>query len=103
MDAKTKAIISHLFGIGWLIALIINMNNKEELASYFIRQNLGLIIIAIALRIVGYIPVLGTAVWIAGGILVFVFWLMSLIWSIQGEMKPVPWIGDKFQEWFKSF
>ncbi len=103
MDAKTKAIISHLFGIGWLIALIMNMNNKEELASYFIRQNLGLIIIAIALRIVGYIPVLGTAIWIAGGILVFVFWLMSLIWSIQGEMKPVPWIGDKFQEWFKSF
>jgi uncharacterized membrane protein len=103
MDAKTKAIISHLFGIGWLIALIMNMNNKEELASYFIRQNLGLIIIGVALRIVGYIPVLGTAIWIAGGILVFVFWLMSLIWSIQGEMKPVPWIGDKFQEWFKSF
>jgi len=103
MDAKTKAIISHLFGIGWLIALIMNMNNKEELASYFIRQNLGLIIIAIALRIVGYIPILGTAVWIAGGVLLFVFWLMSFIWSIQGEMKPVPWIGDKFQEWFKAF
>jgi len=103
MDAKTKAIISHFFGIGWLIALIMNMNNKEELASYFIRQNLGLIIIAIVLRIVGYIPLLGTAVLIAGSILVFVFWLMSLIWSIQGEMKPVPWIGDKFQEWFKSF
>ena len=70
MDAKTKAIISHLFGIGWLIALIMNMNNKEELASYFIRQNLGLIIISILLRIVGYIPVLGTAIWVAGGIIV---------------------------------
>jgi len=103
MDAKTKAIISHLFGIGWLIALIMNMNNKEELASYYIRQNLGFIIIAILLRIVGYIPVLGTAIWIVGGILLFVFWLMSLIWSIQGEMKPVPWIGLKFQEWFKAF
>lgn len=103
MDAKTKAIISHLFGIGWLIALIMNMNNKEELASYYIRQNLGFIIIAILLRIVGYIPVLGTAIWIAGGIILFVFWLMSLIWAIQGEMKPVPWIGVKFQEWFKSF
>ena len=103
MDAKTKAIISHLFGIGWLIALIMNMNNKEELASYYIRQNLGFIIIAILLRIVGYIPVLGTAIWIAGGIILFVFWLMSLIWAIQGEMKPVPWVGVKFQEWFKSF
>ena len=102
MDAKTKAIISHLFGIGWLIALIMNMNNKEELASYYIRQNLGFIIIAILLRIVGYIPVLGTAIWIVGGILLFVFWLMSLIWSIQGEMKPVPWIGHLFQDWFKA-
>ena len=45
MDAKMKAIISHLFGIGWIIALILNMNNKEEYASYYIRQNLGIIII----------------------------------------------------------
>jgi uncharacterized membrane protein len=103
MDAKTKAIISHLFGIGWLIALIMNMNNKEELASYYIRQNLGLIIISILLRIFGYIPVLGIAILVAGGIILFVFWLMSLIWSIQGEMKPVPWIGERFQDWFKSF
>jgi uncharacterized membrane protein len=103
MDAKTKAIISHLFGIGWLIALIMNMNNKEELASYYIRQNLGLIIISILLRIFGYIPVLGIAILVAGGIILFVFWLMSLIWSIQGEMKPIPWIGERFQDWFKSF
>jgi len=102
MDAKTKAIISHLFGIGWLIALIMNMNNKEEYASYFIRQNLGLIIIVVLLKIVGYIPILGPIIWIAGGILVFVFWLMSLIWAIQGDMKPLPWIGVKFQEWFKA-
>jgi uncharacterized membrane protein len=103
MDAKTKAIVSHLFGIGWIIALIVNMNNKEELASYYIRQNLGLIICMILLRMVGYIPILGPVIWIAGGILVFVFWLMSLIWAIQGEMKPLPWIGAKFQEWFKAF
>lgn len=103
MDAKTKAIVSHLFGIGWLIALILNMSNKEELASYYIRQNLGIIIMSIALSILRYIPILGPVIWIAGGILVFVFWLMSLIWSIQGEMKPVPWVGDKFQTWFKGF
>ncbi len=103
MDAKSKAIISHLFGIGWLIALILNMNHKEEYASYYIRQNLGLIICVIVLKIVGYIPILGPVIWIAGGILVFVFWLLSLIWAIQGEMKPLPWIGLKIQEWFKSF
>jgi len=103
MDSKTKAIVAHIFGIGWLIALIVNMNNKEEYASYYIRQNLGLIICMILLRMVGYIPILGTIIWIAGCILVFVFWLLSLIWAVQGEMKPLPWIGLKFQEWFKAF
>jgi hypothetical protein len=42
MDAKTKAIVSHLFVIGWIIALILNSSKKEELASYYIRQNLGI-------------------------------------------------------------
>ena len=103
MDAKLKAVVSHLFGIGWIIALILNMNNKEEFASYYIRQNLGLIIFSFALGIVGWIPILGWLIGLVGGILLFVFWLLSLIWSIQGEMKPVPWLGEKFQEWFKAF
>jgi uncharacterized membrane protein len=103
MDAKTKAIISHLFGIGWLIALIINMSNKEEYASYYIRQNLGIIIMSAALNILRYIPIFGLVLWVIGGILVFVFWLMSFIWSIQGEMKPIPWLGEKFQAWFRGF
>lgn len=103
MDAKLKAIVSHLFGIGWIIALILNMNNKEEYASYYIRQNLGLILAGFALGIVGWIPLIGWLVAIVGSILLFVFWLMSLIWSIQGETKPVPWLGTMFQEWFKAF
>jgi len=38
-----------------------------------------------------------------GGILLFVGWLISLIWSIQGEQRPVPWLGDQFQTWFRGF
>lgn len=98
-----KAVISHLFGIGWIIALILNMNNKEEYASYYIRQNLGIIIICFALLIINVIPILGQIIWVIGGIIVFIFWLMSFIWSIQGETKPIPWVGTLFQDWFKSF
>ena len=98
-----KAVISHLFGIGWIIALILNMNNKEEYASYYIRQNLGIIIICFALGIINVIPILGQIIWVIGGIIVFIFWLMSFIWSIQGETKPIPWVGTLFQDWFKSF
>lgn len=103
MDAKTKAIISHLFVIGWIIAVIVNMSNKEEYASYYIKQNLGIIILGIALRILNVIPVFGPVLMVIGGLLLFIFWLMSFIWSIQGEMKPIPLLGDKFQEWFKGF
>jgi uncharacterized membrane protein len=102
MDAKTKAILSHIFFIGWVIALVINMNQKEEYASYYIRQNLGLMIVGFVLSLLHVIPVLGWIIAWIGYILIFVFWLMSLIWSITDVMKPVPFLGDKFQEWFKS-
>jgi uncharacterized membrane protein len=103
MDAKTKAIISHLFVVGWIIAVVFNMNRKEEYASYYIKQNLGIIIMAITLRIINMIPIFGPVLWVLGGLLVFVFWLLSFMWSIQGEMKPIPLLGDKFQDWFKGF
>lgn len=103
MDAKTKAIISHLFGIGWIVALVLNSSKKEELASYYIRQNLGFIIVWLGLSILRVIPLIGPVIWVAGGVILFVGWLMSLISSIQGEMKPVPWLGDQFQAWFKGF
>jgi uncharacterized membrane protein len=102
MDARTKAIVSHLFVIGWLIAMVVNSNRKEELASYFIRQNLGIIIIWLGLTILRMLPLVGPVIWAVAGILLFVGWLMSLIWSIQGEMKPVPWLGDRFQAWFRG-
>jgi hypothetical protein len=102
MDAKTKAIISHIFLVGWVIALVINMNQKEEYASYYIRQNLGLMIIGFIIGFVNVIPILGQIISVVAGIVLFIFWLMSLIWSITDVMKPVPWLGTQFQEWFKS-
>ena len=102
MDAKTKAIVAHLTPIGWIIALVINMNQKEEYASYYIRQTLGLYLAGFVLSILNSIPVLGWIVWLVGGIVLFIFWLMSLIWSISDTMKPVPWLGVQIQEWFKA-
>lgn len=95
MDGKTNAIISHLFLIGWVIALVINSNEKDEFASYYIRQNLGLMI---AGAILVLIPVVG---WILS-IAIFVFWIMSLIGAAQGEKKETPIVGKYFQDWFKT-
>ena len=96
MDGKTKAIVAHLWWVGWIIALVLNMNEKkDELTSFYIRQLLGLFLLSIVLL---FIPVVG---WIAN-IAVFVFWIISLIGAINGEMKEIPWIGKYFQEWFKA-
>ena len=95
MDGKTRAIVAHITLIGWIVALVVNSNDKDEFASYYIRQNLGLNLLGIILT---FIPVIG---WILS-IVVFVFWIMSLIGSIQGEKKETPWIGNYFQEWFKA-
>jgi hypothetical protein len=42
MDGKTKAIVAHIIWIGWLIALIVNSSQKDEITSFYIRQLLGL-------------------------------------------------------------
>lgn len=102
MDAKVKAIVAHITIIGWVIALVINMNQKEEYASFYIRQTLGIMLAGVVLPVVNVVPVLGTVVAAIGGIILFVFWLMSLIWSISGEMKTVPWVGQYFQDWFRT-
>jgi uncharacterized membrane protein len=95
MDGKTKAIVAHITIIGWIIALVLNSSEKDEFASYYIRQLLGLYLLGIICSI---IPVIG---WIIS-IVVFVFWILSLIASIQGETKETPIVGKYFQDWFKS-
>jgi uncharacterized membrane protein len=95
MDGKTKAIVAHITLIGWIIALVINSNEKDEFASFYIRQLLGLYIAGLILSL---IPILG---WILS-IVVFVFWILSLIAAIQGRMEETPVVGSYFQEWFRG-
>ena len=95
MDGKTKAIVAHITLIGWVIALVLNQNDqKDELASFYIRQTLGLLIFGI----LAVIPVVGLIIWLAS----FILWIISLIGAIGGEPKEVPLLGKYFQEWFKA-
>lgn len=95
MDGKTKAIVAHITLIGWVIALVLNQNDqKDELASFYIRQTLGLLI----LGILAIIPVIGLIIWLAS----FILWIISLVGAISGEPKEIPLLGKYFQEWFKA-
>ena len=94
-SGKTIAIIAHLTLIGWIIALVMNGSNKTEIGSFYIRQVLGLGLLGILLS---FIPVIG---WIAS-IGVLILWIMSLVGSLGGQKKLTPFLGEHFQNWFKS-
>lgn len=93
-DSKNVAIIAHITIIGWIIAMVMNNDNKTEFGSFYLRQVLGLII----LGLFSWIPIIG---WVIG-VLCLVLWIMSLISAINGEKKPVFILGEQFQDWFKS-
>lgn len=101
MDAKTTAIVSHITLIGWVIALIVNKDKKEELPAFYIRQMLGLFVIGLGLSVLSFIPLIGI---IAGllSLAIIVFWVISLINAVNGKMAPLPIVGEMFQEWFKG-
>lgn len=94
-EDKTVAILSYITIFGWIIALVLHSNNKTELGAFHLRQVLGLYLTGI---ILWWIPVIG---WILN-IVVFVFWLIGLINAINGEEKPVPLVGDFYQDIFKG-
>ena len=95
MDGKTKAIIAHITHIGWIIALVINSNEKDEITSFYIRQLLGIYLFSI---VVAFIPLINVIGWI----LALIFWIMSLVGAVNGEMNETPVIGKYFQDWFKG-
>lgn len=100
-NGKTVAIISYIFLIGWIIALIMNNNNRTALASYHVRQALGIMCVGAVLVILSGFLGFGFLSRIIQ-LLALAFWIIGLISAVQGEMKPVPLLGEKFQEWFKG-
>jgi uncharacterized membrane protein len=106
-NGKTTAIVSYITIIGWLIAYFaMHQSKKTSLGSYHLRQTLLLFICAIVYQIV--VTVITMAVPAIGLILsllslaFLVLWIMGLISAINGQEKPMPLIGEKAQELFKS-
>ncbi len=100
-NGKTVAIIAYITLIGWIIALIMNNQNKTLLGSYHVRQSLGIMCVGVILVILSGI----IGIWILSrvvNIVIFVLWILGFLSAIQGQMKPVPVVGEKFQEWFKG-
>jgi uncharacterized membrane protein len=88
--------------IGWIIAIIIHSNNKSEIGAYHLRQSLGILLTGVVLCFVLWIPILGWIVSTVGFIALLVFWIMGIISAVNGEMKPVPVLGEFYQKTFSG-
>ncbi|WP_339631428.1 hypothetical protein [Bizionia echini] len=99
-EGKTMAIVAYFTFIGLIIAIVMNIDKKNQFTTFHIRQMLGLVIMLLISNITEkYISSwLGTSFWA----ITFVCWLFGLFYAIKSEMKPIPIIGEKFQEWFRN-
>jgi len=101
-DGKNIAIIAYITVIGLIIAFVMNSEKKNEFARFHIRQSLGLALTGLALGIIGMIPILGWIVYILGIFVLLYMWVTGLMNAINKKEQPVPFLGEKFSEWFKN-
>lgn len=100
-EGKQMAIISYITIIGLVIAISMNSDTKNEFARIHIRQALGLSILFYTISFfIGYFD----SWMVSGSFYVFfiVLWVFGLTNAIQSEHKPIPLLGDYFQDWFKN-
>jgi hypothetical protein len=100
-EGKTAALISYIPVIGAPIAFFINKNKHNYFASFHIRQTFGLNILYFVNKYIIYAYFGVTAGNIGkGGVLVL--FILGGLGALRDQEKLVPFLGDKFQEWFKN-
>lgn len=101
-EGKTTAIIAYITIIGLIIAFVMNNEKKNSFAAFHIRQCLGIALTGLALGVINIIPILGWLISIFGSLFILVLWIMGLVSALNGQTKPVPLLGAKYQEWLSS-
>lgn len=97
---STMGVIAYITVIGLIIAFISNQDKKDPFIQYHVRQSLGLFVTGLALSFVNIIPVLGWVISVLGMFFMIFLWVMGLINAINKNQKPVPILGEKYEEWF---
>lgn len=98
-SGKVNAIVGYLTIFGSIIAIFMNMESKNPFARFHIRQAFGIFAMFYIVGVI--ISYFNT--WLISTpfyVFFFVLWCFGFVNCLKGETKPVPFIGEKFQEWF---
>ncbi|MFD0932134.1 DUF4870 domain-containing protein [Psychroflexus salinarum] len=108
-SGKTAAIVAYFTIFGSILAIFLNTDeNKNEFASFHIRQALGINLLLIFIGvIVGGIPenisnlqsiMISSPLYLAH----FILWIYGFIGAVSGKKNKVPIIGNLCQTIFKK-
>lgn len=102
VEDRTVAILSYITIIGFIVAIVIHSSKKTQLGAFHLRQVLGLFVTGVVCAFFMIIPLLNLILIPVLGIIFFVLWLLGIIAAASGQQKPVPVIGEKYQQWFAN-
>ena len=98
-ESKLWAFLAIFLGIiGFILVLLVKKN--DQYAMYYAKQSLVLFITGVCISVVGWIPILGWLIALIGFPIMLILWIVGLIYSLSGETKPIPLIGQ-YGEQFK--
>lgn len=96
--SRNHAIISYMTILGTFVAIVLN-KEKNEYVNFHIRQSLGThLILVLALICMITSPILALIVYF----LFIVLWVLGLVAALQNSTKPIPLLGEKFQQLFSK-
>lgn len=112
-NGKTAAVISYFTIFGWIVAYFgFHQGKKTNLGSYQLRQTLLFYIVYIVIRY--GISFILSPLWVSEGVfslyyllklidfIFFILWIIGFIGAINGEKKPIPFIGERAQTMFST-
>ncbi|TVP49643.1 MAG: hypothetical protein EA341_08965 [Mongoliibacter sp.] len=102
IEGKQIGVIAYLTVIGLIAAFIMNMEKKAAFAQFHIRQMLGLFVTGLVLGFVSWVPFIGWFIAMVGFFVTIYMWIVGLMAAVNGEMKPLPFLGENYEEWFKN-
>ena len=100
-DGKILALVAHFPVLGTVIAWVINLSKKNEFTSFYIRQMIGYQILTFLTQGI-IVTLLGGFIAKIIGLILFVFWVLSIIGAFTSELKLMPIVGAYFQKIFRS-
>ena len=102
LDEKIAGTLAYILGwVSGIVFLILEPNNKN-VRFHAIQSILVFGVISLAIAIFSWIPVFNVIIYIVGGLLMFILWVVLLVKTSQGQKYLVKWAGPLAEKWSGS-